>query len=153
MNISYARSELPRSIFLAGPTPRDAQTPSWRPEAIEYLNELGFKGTVFVPEDGDGSAKFSYDDQIEWELQALHSATAILFWVPREMNYMPALTTNVEFGLFAARRNIVLGYPITAFRMKYLLGIANMYGLDTRYTLRDTVQAAINITERPFRTS
>lgn len=117
------------------------------------LDALGFNGTIFVPEDGNGSAKFSYDDQIEWELQALHSATAILFWVDREMQHMPALTTNVEFGLFAARRNVVLGYPKSAFRMKYLRGIAEMYGLPIRSTLLDTCQAAINITERPFRTS
>lgn len=153
MQISYARSKLEKSIFLAGPTPRDDKTKSWRPEAICELHAMGFDGTVFVPEDGDGSSKFSYDDQIEWELQALHSATVVAFWVPREMVHMPALTTNVEFGLFAARRNLVLGSPDTAFRMKYLKGIACMYGIPSWPTLGSTLAAAIRMAERPFPTS
>ena len=49
MNIAYARTPLPKSIFLAGPTPRDAETKSWRPETIKLLT--GFDGTIFVPED------------------------------------------------------------------------------------------------------
>lgn len=154
MKIAYARSKLPKSIFLAGPTPRDAETPSWRPEAITELHAMGFDGTVFVPEDGSGSAQFSYDDQIEWELQALHSATVIAFWVPREMEHMPALTTNVEFGLFAARRNVVFGAPPGAFRIKYLQGIARMYGITGPHqTIGGLMAAAIRLTERPFVTS
>lgn len=158
MQIAYARSKLSKSIFLAGPTPRNVPgqpiIPSWRPEALHELHAMGFDGTVFVPEDGDGSRKFEYDDQIEWELQALHSATVITFWVPREMEHMPALTTNIEFGLFAARRNVVLGAPPSAFRMKYLKGIAHMYGLQGPYdTLGGTLAAAIRLAERPFVTS
>lgn len=154
MQVKYARTQLPKSIFLAGPTPRSPSVPSWRPDAVMTLELLGFDGTVFVPEDGDGcSTKFNYDDQIEWELQALHSATVIVFWIPRKMDTMPALTTNVEFGLFAARRNIVLGYPKDAFRMKYLRGIATMYGLNVYSTLTQTLSAAVELCNRPFITS
>lgn len=153
MPIVYARTPLPTSIFLAGPTPRDSETQSWRPSAIEELQDQGFKGTIFVPEDSDWSSKFNYDDQVEWELQALHSASCILFWVPRELEHMPALTTNVEFGLFAARRNLVLGYPKDAVKMKYLEAIAEMYNIPVRHTLKATITTAIGISERPFRTS
>lgn len=152
MNITYARTPLPKSIFLAGPTPRDPQTPSWRPKALEYLKET-FSGTVFVPEDSDQSWAFSYDDQVEWELEALHSATVIVFWVPREIEHMPAFTTNVEFGLFAARRNVVLGSPPGAAKMKYLQAIATMYGLPICDTLEATLHTAICRTVRPFPTS
>src|SRR6266511_3357557 len=38
------------SLFLAGPTPRSADVPSWRPEALNLLRGLGFAGTVLVPE-------------------------------------------------------------------------------------------------------
>lgn len=122
---------------------------------------MGYNGTVFVPEEGDGSCKFSYDDQIEWELQALHSATVIAFWIPRAILstwepkelLMPAFTTNVEFGLFAHRRNVVLGCPPNAEKVKYLLGIAKMYHVEVFSTLESTLVAAVRLTERPFKTS
>lgn len=153
MQVAYARSVLPRSIFLAGPTPREQSVPSWRPEALRIIDTFGFDGTVFVPEDGDGSTRFSYDDQIEWELRALHSATVILFWIPRELTDMPAFTTNVEFGLFAARRNIVMGHPRAAPKMTYLQGIAKLYGIRCEMTLQDTCWHAIQKTIRPFPTT
>jgi hypothetical protein len=153
MKIVYARSPLQRSIFLAGPTPREAHVQSWRPEALRLLDEQGFDGTVFVPEDSDSSPRFNYYDQIEWELQALHSATIILFWVPREMKEMPALTTNVEFGLFARNGNIVLGCPPNAEKMKYLIGLSNLYNIPLLYDLESAVNVAIFNTRRPFRTS
>ncbi len=153
MQVSYARTELPRSIFLAGPTPREPDVPSWRPDALRYIEDLGFSGTVFVPEDSDQSWAFNYDDQIEWELQALHSATVILFWVPRDFKHMPAMTTNVEFGLFAKNRNIVLGTPPHAVRVKYLHGLSILYSIPLHLSLRDTCLAAINLSNRPFKTT
>lgn len=153
MKISYSRTPLEKSIFLAGPTPRGPEASSWRPEALRILEDLKFNGTVFVPEESDGSFKFTYDNQVEWELQALHSATVVLFWVPREMQYMPGLTTNVEFGMFAARRNVVLGYPLNADRMKYLQYISTMYDLPIEHDIVMACKTAIALTERPFKTT
>lgn len=161
MKIAYARTPLPKTIFLAGPTPKSSRVDSWRPEALAILESAGFDGTVLVPEDSDQSWRFSYDDQVEWELQGLHSATVIAFWVPRTMLSeweprelkMPALTTNVEFGLFASRRNIVLGYPANAEKMKYLEAIATMYNLRSYDSLKKTMLAAVRMAERPFPTS
>lgn len=153
MKVAYARTELPRSIFLAGPTPRAPHVASWRPAALAELEAQGFTGTVFVPEDAEASWRFSYDDQVEWELQALHAATVVLFWVPRDLVDMPALTTNVEFGLFAARRNVVLGAPETAVKMRYLQSIAGLYGLEVHPTLAATVEAAVRRCARPFNTA
>ena len=54
MKIVYTLEEIPvfhsDSIFLAGPTPRDRETQSWRPEAIKILKEIGFDGIIFYPE-------------------------------------------------------------------------------------------------------
>lgn len=54
MKVVYALQDIPSSfphaIFLAGPTPRDKDTPSWRPEAIHILEQLKYDGIVFVPE-------------------------------------------------------------------------------------------------------
>jgi hypothetical protein len=154
MKIAYSRTALPKTIFLAGPTPRSKDVQSWRPQAVQILKDLAFDGTVYVPEDSDGSARFSYDDQIEWELQALHSSTVIAFWIPRELNTMPALTTNIEFGLFARNRNIVLGAPPDAVKMKYLEGLATLYNINGPHqTLESTMTAAIVLANRPFKTS
>ena len=65
------------SIFLAGPTPRDAATPSWRPEALRLLAARGFTGAVFVPEPRDGAWTRDYDGQIEWEEAHLHMADVV----------------------------------------------------------------------------
>lgn len=47
MVINYSDQEViknKKSIFIAGPTPRDGNVKSWRTTACEKLNELGFDG-------------------------------------------------------------------------------------------------------------
>ena len=86
MKVVYATQPLPqsitRSIFLAGPTPRGPEAESWRPHAISLLQEIGFDGTVFVPESEDGIWRQSYTDQVEWEELCLNAADCIVFWIP-----------------------------------------------------------------------
>lgn len=105
------------SIFLAGPTPRSSDVPSWRPEAIELLKRMKFTGAVFAPEPFCSH----YLEQVEWEHAALTKASVILFWVPRDLVTMPAFTTNVEFGRFAdSGRIVVYGRPEGAPKTRYL---------------------------------
>jgi hypothetical protein len=72
MHPVYALEELPdpcsASLFLAGPTPRDPATPSWRPEAQRLLAELGYTGAVILPEPRGGGWRHSYIEQIDWEV-------------------------------------------------------------------------------------
>ena len=127
----YAAEGLPAvvssSIFLAGPTPRDRDTPSWRPAALAILQGLGYRGTVMLPEDRSGEWKHSYDDQVEWEAAMRAAADVIVFWVPRDMSAgpggsarMPSLTTNVEFGLDLPTGKVLYGRPPAAGKNKYL---------------------------------
>lgn len=99
-NKEYIKTD--KSIFLAGPTPRDNETKSWRNEALDILNSLGWDGNVYVPESNTGKFgdSFTTDKKeiVDWELEHLENATVIVFWVPRELSKMPAFTTNVEFG-------------------------------------------------------
>ena len=115
MNIVYAGEEIPKnisySIFLAGPTPREDYTESWRIRALELLSALGYKGTVFVPEARDGKSWPSYDDNFEWELKACNVADVITFWIPRDVKKLPAFTTNVEFGYWIKSGKVVIGLP------------------------------------------
>jgi len=111
-----------KSIFLAGPTPRVQGVPSWRPEACQILESLGYDGVVMVPERKDWSVKFEYTDQIAWEQICLERAATIVFWVPRQLETMPAFTTNVEFGFWMGReaRKVFYGRPDNAPKNLYL---------------------------------
>jgi len=118
---------LENSIFLAGPTPRSEDIPTWRKEALRLLKGSVFKGSVFVPETAVWGWLGDYDSQVEWEWRALGMANCTLFWVPRELKDMPAFTTNVEFGFMVALRpdKVVLGSPEGAPKLRYLRSLAN----------------------------
>jgi 8-oxo-dGTP pyrophosphatase MutT (NUDIX family) len=147
MRVVYAGQPFPDSwrmaVFLAGPTPRSAGVPSWRPEALDRIRDTGFDGVVFVPEAASGERLPEYDDQVEWERQGLNFADRILFWVPRDLNTLPGLTTNVEFGLWCGSGKAVLGYPPSAPRTKYLGWLAEVEGVAVYPTLAETLAAAL----------
>jgi len=111
-----------KSLFLVGPTPRNYETPSWRPKAIEILEQAGYDGTVCVAEPATGERYPDYDDQVAWEFACLENCQLIVAWVPREMQHMPALTTNVEFGFWMGKapQKVLYGRPDSAPHTKYL---------------------------------
>lgn len=146
----FSLQKLPKSIFLAGPTPRSKDVPSWRPEALLILERLGFAGNVYLPEAADWAPHEHYDDQVHWEWEALNLSTVVVFWVPRDLKTMPALTTNVEFGLLAQSGKLILGYPETAPKMMYLGKLAARHGAPVFHTLESTLKAAVASTLVPF---
>ena len=109
-----------KSIFLAGPTPREEKVASWRVDAVKKLEELGFDGVVFVPEYSTWVPKTNYVDQANWEREALTEATVILFWIPRSLPDMPGFSTNVEFGYWLHSKKVIYGRPDGAPKTKYL---------------------------------
>ena len=133
------------SIFLAGPTPRSADVPSWRPKAFELLEELGFEGTVFAPEDSKFSPRFDYMDQVEWEEAGLTRADVIVFWVPRELKTMPGFTTNIEWGRWCDSGKVVLGAPVDAPKLAYMRYYATKLNVPQADTLKGTLQAALQL--------
>ena len=136
---------------MAGPTPRSDDVESWRPEAIEVIKKFGITKTIYIPEARDGKSWPDYDDNFEWELSALKRASNILFWVPRDMETMPALTTNVEFGYWVAEcpEKCYLGYPTDCPGVKknrYLVKLYEMFAKDGPcHTLEDLVAKIIKI--------
>ena len=154
MRIIYAKEEIilkegDISIFLAGPTPRHnpgrKTVKSWRPEAIKIFNEVGYDGILFVPEDRSGKSHGTYYDQIEWEEEGLTIANCIMFWIPREMRYMPALTTNDEWGTWKYSGKVVLGAPTYAEKVRYQRYYADKLGIPQSDTLNGTIINAINM--------
>jgi len=138
------------SIFLVGPTPRDSETPSWRPDAIEILKQLGFEGVVFVPERDDWSG-VDYPTQCEWEHEALHYSSnmgCIAAWVPRDLKTMPAFTTNVEFGRFVDCGRFVYGRPDSAPKNRYLDWLyKEETGLPPCQSLKGLMKLAVEMTK------
>lgn len=136
IEIVYNLEQVPynkRSIFLAGPTPRDPDVESWRPEAVELLKEMvrdsqGQKGfytpksyALVVPEDRDGKWHGRYNAQCEWEHLCIEHANVLAFWIPRSVGgRMPGFTTNVEFGLWLDKKHVVYGRPEGAEKTRYL---------------------------------
>jgi hypothetical protein len=122
MNIAYSDKPLvveKNSIFLAGPTPRTTDVKSWRPKAIQVLEELEYKGQVIVPERENWEGT-DYLEQVEWENIGLNECAAIVFWVPRDLDTMPAFTTNVEFGRFCQDPRTLYGRPEDSPNNRYL---------------------------------
>ncbi|MBI2637598.1 MAG: nucleoside 2-deoxyribosyltransferase domain-containing protein, partial [Candidatus Sungbacteria bacterium] len=153
MNVIYSREPFPKqttgSIFLAGPTPRkENAVPSWRPHALELLQELGFSGDVFVPEDREGDCGISpetYAPQIEWETAGLNRTDTIVFWVPRNLATLPAFTTNIEWGAWGNSGKVVFGAPADAPKNGYLIHQADAFKTPRFETLEKTLRTAVAI--------
>lgn len=157
MKVVYTGSEMPevmtKSIFLAGPTPRNPdEVKSWRPEALALLEEMNYDGIVFVPEDEDGVFKKDYDDQIAWEDKYLNLADCIVFWVPRDLTpdstgfpKMAAFTTNTEWGAWASTGKVVFGAPEDADKVSYMQHYCKEYNIPASTTLKDTLASAVEM--------
>lgn len=146
MEIIYSDQPLPEqvdvgTIMLVGPTPREPYVASWRPKAIECLAKLGFAGQVFVPE--TQNRVFDWEDQYEWEEEALNMADVIVCWVPRNLKTMPAFTTNIEFGQWFLSGKMLFGAPVGAPNNKYMTLKAERAGVPTFNSLEQLLTAAV----------
>jgi hypothetical protein len=152
MHILFADQPLevrPPSIFLAGPTPRSVDVPSWRPEALDILRGLKFAGAVLVPERRDWTVQFDYLDQVEWEYNGLESCTVVAFWVPRDPSALPGFTTNVEFGRYVGSGRCVYGRPAGAPQTRYLDWLyRKLTGRQPTTTLPQTLASAVEAIDR-----
>jgi calcineurin-like phosphoesterase family protein len=142
------------SIFLAGPTYRVTNSApiscreenSWREEAIKILEAQGYDGTVYCPEwkDNKKPADWTYSRQIDWENECLNKSKVILFWIPREKQSLPGLTTNIEFGEWMKSGKIVVGAPTHAENIRYIHEKCSRYAIAWTETLEKCVENALN---------
>lgn len=159
ITLVYAQEDPPESysalMFLVGPTPRTAETQSWRPDAVRALAAAGYQGVIVIPEPRPGTAftPEMWAAQTVWETLWLDRADVILAWVPREMRTMPALTTNIEFGERLTSGRMVFGAPDGAASVRYLFARAETVGLPTARTLDGTVAAALALLGEPWERS
>lgn len=149
MHVVYVGEDAPlrirKSIFLAGPTPRSESVKSWRPEALEILEGMGYDGVVFTPEFRDEKQGIGYAERTEWEERCLSMSDCILFWIPRNMETMPALTTNSEWGMWCDSGKVVFGAPKEADSISYQKYYAEKFFVPASSTLEDTIKSAIDM--------
>lgn len=152
MTVVYSQEPFPKdemkSIFLAGPVPRKEYELSWKNEALEILDSMGYNGVVYIPENRNPEQKegnFDLQAQLDWEYTCMCACDAIVFWIPREMRSdfeMIGLTTNVEFGRFLNSNKLFCGCPDEAPRMEYLKLISrDKY--EWHNTLEDTLKSVV----------
>lgn len=154
----WADSQAPK-IFLAGPTVRGNQPElvSWRFEAIEIFENLGFKGSLIVPEFESKTESDKGKDWIPvWEFTGLKTADVILFWIPRTRELI-GLTTNYELGYWVAkeREKVIYGRPDDAYRISYpdimWKEDANPGESTAIYnTLESTIKASMDLASRRY---
>jgi ADP-ribose pyrophosphatase YjhB (NUDIX family) len=148
MHVVYACEPTPESltssIFLAGPTPREASTPSWRTAALAYLEQHGYQGTVFVPEPRDHKWREDYQEQVDWEDAHLNIADKIVFWVPRDLTTLPGFTTNDEWGYWKTSSKVVWGSPPDAPKTRYQRHYAKKLNIPRCSTLEKCLQTCID---------
>lgn len=123
MELNYSNQQIKtnkKSIFLAGPVPRNSSVESWRNEAIDILKKYNFNGLVYIPECEKFHNIEGDIDQMLWDREALTNATAILMWIPRNMKTMPALTSNIEFGYYLNSGKFFYGRPNDSEYNEYL---------------------------------
>lgn len=150
MKIVYALESFPtevtKTLFLAGPTPRGNTGKPWRQEALEALEKMGFDGHVFVPEPADGAWAENYLAQVEWEDEGLKRADCIVFWVPRDIEgKMPAFTTNDEWGVWKNSGKVVWGNPEGADKVRYQRYYAEKLGVPVGDSLEATLGHALKM--------
>ena len=152
MTVVYSQEDMPKdetkSMFLAGPVPRKEYELSWKNEALEILDSMGYNGVVYIPENRNPEQKEGNLDlqaQLDWEYTCMCACDAIVFWIPREMRSdfeMIGLTTNVEFGRFLNSNKLFCGCPDEAPRMEYLKLISrDKY--EWHNTLEDTLKSVV----------
>jgi hypothetical protein len=153
MNIVYPFEfhEGGNSIFLAGPTPRSPEVPGWRESAIQLFRDKGFTGTIISPEDparfeSEQLDNFDYENQVDWEFQHLFNSSMVMFWIPRQLETMPAFTTNVEFGMvMESRKNVYLGFPKGSPKNKYLQWHADRIGMPVFFDLERMIDGLLKL--------
>jgi 8-oxo-dGTP pyrophosphatase MutT (NUDIX family) len=159
MHIVYAHETPPykysSSLFLAGGSLRKGQEgESWRKDAIQILQDIGYEGVIFVPENRDGKfhEDFNHSEQVVWENKYLDMADCILFWVARDLSSdkqgnlkLPCLTTNVEFGAYYDSGKVILAYPEDAEKMAYMQHQADKHHIHVGHSLTEGIDLALEM--------
>ncbi len=112
-----------KTVFLIGPSPRNADIKSYREGFESALASLDPDGewAIFNPE-GDAFDPTRGPDYALWELEMLERCSVIVIGLNTQQDTMPGLTTRVEAGLMLGkgRSNLVVWRPKGSWRTRYI---------------------------------
>lgn len=152
MRVIHANKELNSlddlnfGIFLAGPCTRtndELSKTDWREDFISKLESKGYNGDVIDPtnEEYDENDPDYLTKQTLWEHENMFISSVVVFWLDRHFPNIPALTSNIEFGLFAFNRNkrIIVGCPEGADKNTYIEVLCNSYDIPCYKTMDEII--------------
>lgn len=141
------------AVFLAGPCPRTNQDwEDWRTEMVNELEKQGFGGDIINPTNPnyDTNDKDYYNKQCTWETIGLNVASCIVFWIDRNDDH-PALTTNIEFGIWSDRcsKGVVVGIPPKSEHCDYIKWVCKKKNIPVFETMEDVAKNVVSRFSKP----
>lgn len=157
-----------RSVFLAGPSPKEgAMLQSWRRQIIAHLKGMNHEHLdhlqLIVPEPKSGywndvmSNKYTEKDQTLWEHDCMLKSKVIAFWLPtfwtsKNAGVYPSNigpSSRFEFGFFlhnslvSEQQKIVVGSPKKAESLQWAQVLCEKYGIPWIYPESSNKQGSI----------
>lgn len=144
------------SVFLAGPCPRENyRETDWREKTYDIFENLGFDGYVLNPtnENYNADDPDALKKQTDWEYEAMHKASAIIFNLDRTKEH-PGMTTCVEIADYWHGPGLYVYMPddnkMTPNR--YIRIHCEKRGIPIYNTLEDCYAAVVRDLDRPGKT-
>jgi calcineurin-like phosphoesterase family protein len=137
--------KLHNAVFLAGPYPREdyEKNDVWRKEAYSIFEDIGFDGDILNPTNKNYGLMKDLTKQTDWENEAMHKASAIIFYLERtEKN--PGFTSNIEIGMWLKSNNIFVCIPDDSRKKNanaYIRIKCDQAGIPVFNTLEETIIA------------
>lgn len=104
-----------KMLFLADSTfQQDKLNSSWRIDAIQLLEQLGYDGIIYLSEEREGSPGSTFlDDEakVRWTRGALMRSDVIVFGLPEDLKGPPDIVMGVELGWLMESGRIILAMP------------------------------------------
>ena len=143
------QKKIKKQYHYADQPPRNNKVTSWRKEALDILQNIGYDGIVYVPELKNEIQVFKTKyEQVSWERECYINSNVILFWIPRKFPSMLGLTTNVEFGYWLKSKKCIYGRPDGAYRTDYLDWLYNLeYNQKPQNSLYELLKQAVKMSE------
>jgi 8-oxo-dGTP pyrophosphatase MutT (NUDIX family) len=136
-----------KMLFLADSTfQQDKLNSSWRMDAIQWLEQLGYDGIVYIPEDREGSptnAVLDDEARIRWTHGAQMRSDVIVFWLPADIKSSSDIVTGVELGWLMASGRIILAMPSETEKVRDLRLYAQQFGVPYYTTLSKALDEAV----------
>ena len=137
-----------KMLFLAASALHEGKlSSSWRIAAIQLLEQLGYDGIVYIPENREGcptTAALDYEARVKWTRGALMRSDVIVFWLSEDLKSMPNIVMGVELGWLMQSGRIVLGAPLETGEIRALQIYAREFHVPYYRELSEALHEAVN---------